>query len=99
MGQERAWALSQLAAAHAHHDPDVITFRHKYLGDVLVDWADLDTWITARAKLDGEPTTDVTIALPASAISDPDADELSTQPGSPPAGWTTPFQKTTGFDA
>jgi hypothetical protein len=59
--------LSQLVAAHAHHDPDVIAFRHKYLGDALVEWADLDTWITARAKLDGEPTTDVTIVLPVSA--------------------------------
>jgi hypothetical protein len=76
LGQERAWALSQLVAAHAHHDLDVIAFRHKYLGDALVEWADLDTWITARAKLDGEPTTDVTIALPASVLSDPDADEL-----------------------
>jgi hypothetical protein len=80
LGQERAWALSQLVAAHAHHDPDIIAFRHKYLGDALVDWADLDTWITARAKLDGEPTTDITIALPASAIPDPDADELHLSP-------------------
>ena len=76
LGQERAWALSQLVAAHAHHDPDVMAFRHTYLEGPLVDWADLDTWIAGRAKLDGEPTTDVTIALPASAISDPDADEL-----------------------
>jgi hypothetical protein len=76
IGQERAWALSQLVAAHAHHDPDVIAFRRNYLGDTLVEWADLDTWITARAKLDGEPTADVTIVRPASAISDPDADEL-----------------------
>jgi hypothetical protein len=80
LGQERAWALSQLVAAHAHHDPDVIAFRHKYLGDALVEWADLDTWIMARAKLDGEPTSDLTIALPASAISDPDADELHLSP-------------------
>jgi hypothetical protein len=50
LGQERAWALSQLVAAHAHQDPDVIAFRHKYLGDALVEWADLDTWITAQAK-------------------------------------------------
>jgi hypothetical protein len=80
LGQERAWALSQLVAAHAHHDPDVIAFRHQFLGDALVEWADLDSWITARAKLDGEPTTDVTIALPASAISDPDAGELDFSP-------------------
>jgi hypothetical protein len=80
LGQERAWALSQLVAAHAHHDPDVITFRRKYLGSALVEWADLDTWITARAKLDGEPTTDITIALPSSTISDPDADELDISP-------------------
>jgi hypothetical protein len=72
--------LSQLVAAHAHHDPDIITFRHKYLGDALVDWADLDTWVTAQAKLDGEPTTDITIALPASTLSDPDADELHLSP-------------------
>jgi hypothetical protein len=45
-----------------------------------VEWTELDTWITARAKLDGEPTTDVTIALPATAISDPDADELHLSP-------------------
>jgi hypothetical protein len=74
LGQERAWALSQLVATHAHHDPDVMAFRHKYLEGALVDWANLDTWIAARAKLDGEPTTDVTIAVPASAISDADAD-------------------------
>jgi hypothetical protein len=80
LGQERAWALSQLVAAHAHHDPDVIAFRRKYLGDALVEWADLDTWIMAQAKLDGEPTTDVTIALPASAIADPDADEFHLSP-------------------
>jgi hypothetical protein len=80
LGQERAWALSQLVAAHAHHDPDVIAFRHKYLGNALVEWADLDAWITARAKLDGEPTTDVTIVLPAGAISDPDADKLHLSP-------------------
>ena len=87
LGQERAWALSQLVAAHAHHDPDVIAFRHKYLGDALVEWADLDTWIPARAKLDGEPTTDVTIALPASAIADPDADQFHL---SPPVGRVRP---------
>jgi hypothetical protein len=80
LGHERAWALSQLVAAHAHHDPDIIAFRHKYLSDALVEWADLDTWITARAKLDGEPTIDVTIVLPASVISDPDADELHISP-------------------
>jgi hypothetical protein len=80
LGQERAWALSQLVAAHAHDDPDVITFRRKYLGTALVEWADLDTWITARAKLDGEPTTDITIALPSSTLSDPDADELDISP-------------------
>jgi hypothetical protein len=80
LGQERAWALSQLVAAHAHHDPDVIAFRHKYLGDALVEWADLDTWLTAQAKLDGQPTTDLTIALPTSAISDPDADDLHLSP-------------------
>jgi hypothetical protein len=80
LGQERAWALSQLVAAHAHHDPDVIAFRRNYLGGALVEWADLDTWITARAKLDGGPTTDVTIALPANAISDPYADELHLSP-------------------
>jgi hypothetical protein len=72
--------LSQLVAAHAHHDPDVIAFRHKYVGDALVEWADLDTWLMARAKLDGDPTTDVTIALPASAIAAPDADELHLSP-------------------
>jgi hypothetical protein len=80
LGQERAWALSQLVAAHAHQDPDVIAFRHKYLGGTLVEWADLDTWLTGRAKLDGEPTTDRTIALPANAISYPDADELHLSP-------------------
>jgi hypothetical protein len=80
LGQERAWALSQLAAAHAHHDPDVMAFRRKYLEGALVDWANLDTWIAGRAKLDGEPTTDVTIALPASAISDAEADELDFSP-------------------
>jgi hypothetical protein len=80
LGHERAWALSQLVAAHAHHDPDVSAYRHHYLGDALVEWTELDTWITARAKLDGEPTTDVTIALPATAISDPDADELHLSP-------------------
>jgi hypothetical protein len=80
LGQERAWALSQLVAAHAHHDPDLIAFRHNYLGDALVEWAELDTWVAARAKLDGEHTTDVTIALPASATSDPDADELHISP-------------------
>jgi hypothetical protein len=80
LGQERAWALSQLVATHAHHDPDVLAFRHKYLGDALVEWADLDTWITAQAKLDGELTTDLTIALPTSAIADPDADELHLSP-------------------
>ena len=92
LGQERAWALSQLVAAHAHQDPDVIAFRHKYLGDALVEWADLDTWITAQAKLDGEPTTDVTIALPASAIADPDADELHL---SPPLGRVRPSRAAT----
>jgi hypothetical protein len=80
LGQERAWALSQLVAAYAHHDPDVIAFRHKYLGAALVEWADLDTWIMAQAKLDGESTTDLTIALPAGAIADPDADELHLSP-------------------
>jgi hypothetical protein len=80
LGQERAWALSQLVAAHAHDDPDVITFRRKYLRSALVEWADLDTWITARAKLDGEPTTDITIALPSGTLSDPDADELDISP-------------------
>jgi hypothetical protein len=91
-GQERAWALSQLVAAHAHHDPDVIAFRHNYLGEALVEWADLDNWITARAKLDGERTTDVTIALPASATSDPDADELHI---SPPLGRVRPSRVAT----
>jgi hypothetical protein len=91
-GQERAWALSQLVAAHAHHDPDVIAFRHKYLRDALVEWANLDTWITARAKLDGEPTTDLTIALPASTISDPDADELDI---SPPLARVRPYRVAT----
>jgi hypothetical protein len=107
LGQERAWALSQLVAAHAHHDPDVIAFRHKYLGDALVEWADLITWITARVELDGEPTTDITIVLPASAISDPDADQLHISPPLErvrparvaPVCLTTPFQETTGFDA
>lgn len=79
-GQERAWALSQLVAAHAHQDPDVIVFRRKYLDDALLGWADLDTWITAQAKRDGEATTDLTIALAASTISDPDADELHLSP-------------------
>jgi hypothetical protein len=80
LGQERAWALSKLVAAHAHQDPDVIAFRRKYLGDALVEWDDLDTWIRAQAQLDGEPTTDVTIVIPASTISDPDADELHLSP-------------------
>jgi hypothetical protein len=87
LGQERAWALSQLVAAHAHHDPDIVAFRRKYLGDALVEWADLDIWIMAQAKLDGEPTTDVTIALPASAIADPDADQFHL---SPPVGRVRP---------
>jgi hypothetical protein len=91
-GQERAWALSQLVAAHAHHDPDIVAFRHQHLGDALVEWADLDTWITARAKLDGEPTTDLTIALPASTISDPDADELDI---SPPLARVRPYRVAT----
>lgn len=80
LGQERAWALSQLVAAHAHHDPDVIAFRRKYLVDALVEWDGLDTWIRAQTQLDGEPTTDVTIVIPASTISDPDADELHLSP-------------------
>jgi hypothetical protein len=80
LGQERAWALSQLVAAHAHQDPDVIAFRHKHLGDALVEWADLETWTTAQAKLDGELTTDITIVLRASTISDPDVDELHLSP-------------------
>ena len=92
LGQERAWALSQLVAAYAHHDLDVIAFRHKYLADALVEWADLDTWITAQAKLDGEPTTDVTIVLPAGAIPDPDADELHL---SPPVARVRPARITT----
>jgi hypothetical protein len=45
-----------------------------------VEWAELDTWITARAKLDGERTTDITIVLPAAATSDHDADELHISP-------------------
>jgi hypothetical protein len=81
LGQERAWALSQLVADHAHHDPDVIAFRRNYLGDTLVEWAELDTWITARAKLDGEPTTDITVVLPDGAATwVGDADELSISP-------------------
>ena len=87
LGQERAWALSQLVAAHAHHDPDIIAFRRKYLAGTLVEWADLDTWVITQAKLDGELTTDVTIALPAGAIADPDADEFYL---SPPVGRVRP---------
>jgi hypothetical protein len=80
-GGERAWALSQLVADHARYDPDVVVFRRKYLGDMLVEWADLDTWIMARAKLDGERTTDITVVVPAgSATSIGEADELSISP-------------------
>lgn len=72
-----------------------------------VEWVDLDTWIMGQAKLDGEPTIDVTIALLASALSDPDATSSTSalpwkgfaQLVSPPVGLTTPFQETTGFDA
>jgi hypothetical protein len=87
-GGERAWALSQLVADHARYDPDVVVFRHKYLGDMLVEWADLDTWIMSRAKLDGERTTDITVVVPAgSATSIGEAHELSI---SPPLGRVRP---------
>jgi hypothetical protein len=88
LGQERAWALSQLVADHARYDPDVVAFRRNYLGDILVEWANLDTWITARAKLDGERTTDITVVVPAgAATSIGDGDELSI---SPPLGRVRP---------
>jgi hypothetical protein len=88
LGQERAWALSQLVAEHARYDPDVVAFRRKYLGDALVEWADLETWIAARAELDGEPTTDITVAVPAGAATWlRDADELDI---SPPLGRARP---------
>jgi hypothetical protein len=93
LGQERAWALSQLVAEHARYDPDIIAFRHNYLGDALVEWADLDTWITARAKLDGERTTDITVVLPAGAATPVgDAGELSI---SPPLGRVRPSRVAT----
>ncbi len=80
-GGERAWALSQLVAGHAHYDPDVVAFRRKYLGDVLVEWADLETWIKAQADLDGERTTDITVAVRARAATwDRKADELYISP-------------------
>lgn len=79
-GQERAWALSELVAHHAREDQDVIAFRRSYLEDTLVEWADLDTWIKARAERDGERTRDLTVELPAGTTLDRDGGELRISP-------------------
>jgi hypothetical protein len=45
-------------------DPGVVAFRTKHLADGLVKWADVEKWIKARAELDGERTSDLTVTLP-----------------------------------
>ncbi|MFG1602804.1 hypothetical protein [Actinoplanes sp. NPDC049265] len=64
VGQERAWALSQLVAHHAAGDPDVVAFRAKHLPDGLIPWADVESWIETRSALEGERTNDVKFTIP-----------------------------------
>ncbi|GAA1778214.1 hypothetical protein GCM10009735_05370 [Actinomadura chokoriensis] len=67
-GQERAWAVSQLVAVSARQDPDVVTFRRNYLGDDLMQWAEVESWIKAQAERDGGRTLDITCAMEAGRV-------------------------------
>jgi hypothetical protein len=64
VGQERAWALSQLVAHHAAADPMVVAFRTKYLPDGLVPRTEVGRWIQGHVEGEGERASDVTFTIP-----------------------------------
>lgn len=53
---ERQRAISMVCAAEANQNKHVIAFRERYLADGLVDWRDIEDWMTARAEEEGAPT-------------------------------------------
>lgn len=52
----RLEGLSRLLAERAARDPAAQAFRRDVLGGRLVEWDDLESWISARAPKPGEPT-------------------------------------------
>ncbi|MGH3838507.1 MAG: hypothetical protein ACRDSF_22860, partial [Pseudonocardiaceae bacterium] len=62
-GEERAWALSQLASAEARDDPDVVRFRRTFLDGRILQWTAVNAWVQERAGLDGPVTRDLTVVL------------------------------------
>lgn len=67
-GQERAWAVSQLVVVQARQDPDVVSFRRKYLGDELMQWGEVEAWIQDQTDRDGPRTVDITCSLPSAHV-------------------------------
>ncbi|MFC8845574.1 hypothetical protein [Micromonospora sp. NPDC057141] len=64
VGQERAWALSQLVAHHAAVDPIVVAFRTKHLPDGLIPRTEVERWIQGHVESEGERASDITFTIP-----------------------------------
>jgi hypothetical protein len=79
IGQERAWALSQLVARHTAADQEVVAFRAKHLPAGLLPWPDVETWINNREE-DGERTSDITFTIPVDTTVEFDAGRVTLTP-------------------
>ncbi len=58
-------ALSEVVAAAADSDPDVVAFRRTVLSDSLMMWDQVHAWIEAQQVAEGDPTQWVTFPMSA----------------------------------
>lgn len=49
-GQEHAWALSVVVADSARSDEEVVAFRHQVMGDTLLEWSEVASWIKTQTE-------------------------------------------------
>jgi hypothetical protein len=63
-GDERVWAVSQIAARVAGEDREVIAFRRRYLKDGLLAWEAVEGWIKHESAAAGPPSVYVETVLP-----------------------------------
>lgn len=61
-------ALSEVVAAVADMDVDVLAFRSKVLADKTMSWEEAEAWVKEREAEQGNPTRWITCALPTSGL-------------------------------
>jgi hypothetical protein len=61
-------ALSEVVAAVADLDVDVLAFRSKVLADETMSWDQVEAWVKEREAEQGDPTRWITCALPTSGF-------------------------------